>query len=90
MPKPTPTPFTDRLVRDAFGMHRLEWTGSPEVGFHLPHGKWIELLGASGFEVEALIELRPAEDAISRFPFVPLDWARRWPCEEIWKARRRG
>jgi len=44
----------------------------------------------NGFEVEALIELRPAEDATSRFPFVRLDWARRWPCEEIWRASRLG
>jgi SAM-dependent methyltransferase len=90
LPDEENAPATDRLLRDAFGMHRMEWTGSPEVTFHLPHGKWIELLRASGFEVEALIELRPAEDATSRFPFVRLDWARRWPCEEIWKARRRG
>ena len=91
LPDEESAPATDRLVRDAFGLHRMEWTGSrPKVTFHLPHGKWIELLRASGFEVEALIELRPAEDATSRFPFVRLDWARRWPCEEIWRARRLG
>jgi len=80
----------DRLLRPAFGMHRLSWTGSPEVEFHLPHGEWIRLLRANGLEVEELVELRPPEDGTSRYTFVPRDWARRWPCEEAWKARRRG
>jgi SAM-dependent methyltransferase len=80
----------DRLLREAFGMHRLAWSSSTEVEFHLPHGEWIRLLRANGFEVEELIEVRPPEDATSRYPFVPLDWARRWPCEEAWKARRRA
>ncbi len=22
------------------------------------------------------------------YPYVTLEWARRWPCEEIWKARK--
>ena len=79
----------DRLLRDAFGMHRLVWSTSPEVEFHLPHGEWIRLLHETGFDLEALVEVRPPADATSRFPFVSLDWARRWPCEEIWRARRR-
>jgi hypothetical protein len=23
------------------------------------------------------------------YPFVTLEWARRWPCEEVWKACKR-
>ncbi len=80
----------DRLLREAFGMHCLAWSSGTEVEFHLPHGEWIRLLRANGFEVEELIEVRPPADATSRYPFVPLDWARRWPCEEVWKARRRA
>ena len=41
-------------------------------------------------EVENLVELRPPEGATTRYPFVTLEWSRRWPCEEIWIARRRG
>ncbi len=26
----------------------------------------------------------------TRFTYATLDWARRWPTEEIWKARKRG
>ncbi len=84
---------TDRLVRDYFGMHRFEWPDAPEVEFHLGYGDWIRLLRASGFEVEDLLELRPPADAKPIPPFddiVGLEWARRWPCEEIWKARKRA
>ena len=72
-------------------MHRVEWhdADGPSVEFHLPHGEMIGRLRASGFEVEALHELRPPADATSRYVHVSLDWARQWPCEEIWVARKR-
>jgi hypothetical protein len=44
--------------------------------------------GVSGFHVEDLIEVRPAVGATSRYPFVTIEWARNWPCEEVWKARK--
>jgi ubiquinone/menaquinone biosynthesis C-methylase UbiE len=44
------------------------------------YGDWIRLLRRSGFEVEDLIEVRAAAGAISRYPFVTLEWARQWPC----------
>ena len=78
-------------MRPAFGMHRVEWPGSGGVEFlefHLSHGDWIRLLRRSGFEVEDLIEVRPAVGATSRYPFVTVEWARNWPCEEVRKARK--
>ena len=81
---------TDRLLRPAFDMYRVEWPDNPGVEFHLSHGEWVRLLLRSGFEVEDLIEVRPSADATTRFPFVTVEWARRWPCEEIWKARKRA
>jgi hypothetical protein len=36
-------------------------------------------------------ELRPPAGATTELgPIVDLAWARRWPCEEAWKARKRG
>ena len=91
MPDAVDEPAADRLVRDYFGMHRFEWVDSPEVEFHLGYGDWIRLLRASGFEIEDLIELRPATGAAAVFAdIVDLEWARRWPCEEVWKARKRA
>jgi SAM-dependent methyltransferase len=79
----------EQLLRPLFGMHRMEWSDDVSVEFHLPHGELIALLRRSGFEVEELIEVRPPEDATTRYPWVTLEWARRWPCEEVWKVRRR-
>jgi hypothetical protein len=58
-------------------------TGDPAVEFHLGQGDWIRLLRESGFAVEELVEVRPPGGATTRFPFVTLDWARRWPCETV-------
>jgi SAM-dependent methyltransferase len=80
---------TDRLLRPAFGMYRLEDPGVSGVEFHLSHADWISLLRSSGFEIEELIDVRPAEDATSRYDFVTLQWARNWPCEEVWKVRKK-
>ncbi len=89
------TPETDAegpagptLRRDYFGMHRFEWPDDESVEFHLTHGDWIRLLRGNGFEIEDLIELQPPIDATTRYPWVTLEWARRWPCEEVWVARR--
>ena len=79
---------TNELVRPAFGLYRIEWPDELEVEFHLSHGDWIRLLRRSGFEIEDLIEVRPPETATrTRYPFVTLDWAKQWPCEEVWKVR---
>jgi hypothetical protein len=69
-------------------MHRFEWPDSPGIEFHLSHGDWIGVLRSNGFEVEDLIEVRPPESATTRYPWVTLDWARRWPAEEVWKAHK--
>jgi SAM-dependent methyltransferase len=83
-------PAEARLRRPYFGMHRFEWPEDPSVEFHLPHGEWIRLLRANGFVVEDLLELRPGPDAVTTYGFVDLDWARSWPSEEVWRARRVG
>ena len=83
-------PAEDRLVRDYFGMHRFEWPDELDVEFHLPHGEWFKLFHANGFTVENLVELQaPAGAPANRWPFVTPEWARRWPSEEIWHARKK-
>jgi len=77
------------MLRDYFGMHRFEWPDDDGVEFHLGHGDWIRLLAANGFAVIDLVEPRPAADATTDYQFVTTEWARRWPAEEIWKARKR-
>ena len=79
----------DRLLRRYFGMHRFEWADDESVEFHLPHGELIALLRSCGFDIDELIEVRPPADATTSSRYVPLEWARRWPCEDVWKASLR-
>ena len=82
-------PTEERLLRPQRSLYRVDW-GPDGVNFHLPHGEWIRLLGELGFEVEALVELYAPPDATDH-PFydaVPADWAKRWPSEDIWAARK--
>ena len=83
-------PSTDRLLNDQFRSHRFEWSSDESVEFHLPHGEMIRLLRRAGFEVEELIEIRAPEKAATRNKYVTREWARRWPSEEAWKARKRS
>ena len=85
---PEGTAAEERLARDYFGMHRFEWPDDDSVEFHLPHGEWIRLLRRNGFTIEDLIEIQAPEGASTRFDFLTAEWARRWPSEEIWKARK--
>ena len=87
-PEEDDLPATETLQRPYFGMHRFQWLGTDSVEFHIGHGDMIRLLRGCGFEVEDLIELRPLPDATTRHPLASLEWARQWPCEEVWKARK--
>ena len=78
------------LVRDQFDMHRFVDETDGTVSFMLPPSRTIAALRAAGLHVEDLLELRPPADATSTYRPLPeqLDWARRWPMEEIWRARK--
>jgi len=43
------------------------------------------------FEILDLVELQAPPDARTHeyYDFVSAEWAKRWPAEEIWKARKR-
>lgn len=81
-------PVGETLLREYFGLHRFRWPNDEGIEFHLGYGDWIRLLRRNGFEVEDLIEIQPAEGATTTYDFVSLEWSRRWPCEEVWKARK--
>jgi SAM-dependent methyltransferase len=83
-------PATNELLRPLRDLHRLEWSDDDSVNFALSHGRWIEVLRTSGFEIERLVELWPAEGATTSFPYVTPEWAAKWPTEEVWIARRQG
>jgi len=79
---------TERLAHDYFGMRKWD---EETVDFMLPYGEWIRLFRANGLVVEDLIEPRPPASGRTTYPwFAPLDWARRFPSESIWKLRKPG
>ena len=60
------------------------------IDWVLPAGDWIRCLRAAGFDVEDCIELCADVDADTTFTdFAPPKWARQWPAEWIWRARKR-
>jgi SAM-dependent methyltransferase len=90
VPEQDGLPATEQLLRPYFGMHRFEWPDDESVEFHLGHGDMIRLLRLCQLEVEDLLELRPPPAATASHPLATIDWARQWPCEEVWKARKLG
>jgi SAM-dependent methyltransferase len=81
---------TPELQRPYFGMHRFEWTPESGVEFQLTHGEWIDVLRRAGFDVERLIEVQAPEGATRHSYYDDFDpeWARKWPAEELWAARK--
>lgn len=79
----------ERLLRPQFGMRRFEWS-SGGVEFHMSHGDWIRELRASGFEIVDLIEIQAPREAETHeyYDYVTADWARKWPAENLWVARK--
>jgi SAM-dependent methyltransferase len=83
----------EHLLRPQKGLNRVAWADDdPGVEFHLGHGDLLRLLSDSGFEVLDLIELFAPADAQDHpyYSHMSADWARRWPAEEIWRARKRA
>jgi SAM-dependent methyltransferase len=79
------------LVRSQSGLGRIAWPGADEgVNYHLPHGQMIRVLSENGFVVEALHERLASETSEEHeyYDLIPAEWARRWPAEEIWVARK--
>jgi SAM-dependent methyltransferase len=71
-----------QLGRMALSDGTIDWVLAPSA--------WIGILRRNGFLVEDLTELCAPKGATTTYAeFVPPKWARRWPGEWIWKARRR-
>ena len=90
---PDEGPVEERLLRPQFGMYRFDWPGDGEgVNFHLAHGDWIGVLRASGFEVERLVELQAPAEARDHeyYDYMPAEWPKRWPAEDLWVARKQA
>lgn len=83
--------ISECLVRPLKGMNRLDWTSGddPASEFHISTSEMFQLLRQTGFEVLDLRDLYAPDDAVDHpfYNFVPAEWARRWPAEQVWRAR---
>jgi hypothetical protein len=75
-------------------MHRTEWHDEhgvvDGVEFRLPHGEMIRLLRANRFDVEDLVEIQVPNGATTTHDDIAQsEWVKRYPPEQIWKARKR-
>lgn len=83
----------DRLLRPQRNLLRVDWGGEdPAVEFSRGHSDLFRLLRDTGFELLDLIEVYAPEDSTdhSYYSDISAAWARQWPSEEIWKARKRS
>ncbi len=79
------------LQRPQRGLGRLEWTDDdPGVEFHLGTSDMLHELQRSGFELVDFVEVFAPEAAEDhpRYNYVPSEWAKQWPAEEIWRVRK--
>jgi len=82
---------SERLVRPLRGMRRLDWTSEGvSTEFHIPTPEMFGLLRRTGFDVLDYRHMYAREDSVDHpyYSFVPAEWARKWPSEEIWRARK--
>ena len=78
----------ETLQRPQFGLLKVE--AGMAVEFNLGHGEMVRLLRSCGFVIEDLIEIQAPDPAHREYDEVSAGWSRRWPSEEIWKARLAG
>ena len=71
------------------GRRVLEEDTGPFVEWRTTYGEWVDVFRSSGFTIDRLVELRPPADAVTTYTdYAPLDWARDFPGEHIWKVRK--
>ena len=84
---------TQRLARPQKGMLRFDWTDEdgPTTEFHIGGSDMFGLLRETGFDVLDFRELFAPDDATDHeyYVWVHANWAKRWPAEEIWRAKKR-
>jgi SAM-dependent methyltransferase len=78
--------LTLTLRNDYHGMRRRPRSDGGSR-YTMGHADLIRTFHRSGLAIVDLIELRPPVNGENVYE-IDLDWARRWPFEEIWRVRR--
>lgn len=84
-------PCEARLHRSYFEIKKIDWRfveiDPGGIEFNLPFADWLKLFRKIGFEVLNCMELQAPENAVEN-NFVPVEWARKWPSEQVWQLRK--
>jgi ubiquinone/menaquinone biosynthesis C-methylase UbiE len=86
----------ERLLRPQKGLYRLDWEETADdsagVEFHPPAAELFRILRENGFELVDFRELYAPDDAVDHeyYSYTPVEWAQKWPDEEIWRCRKRA
>ncbi len=87
-------PADDRLHRDYFSLGTVDWRDVEidpgGVEFNRPVSAWFRLFRRTGFEVLDYMELQAPPDCAADQFNVPVDWAQRFPSEQVWRLRKTG
>ena len=84
---------SERLVLPLRGMNRVDWNDpdGPSTEFHIGVSDMFQLHRRTGFDVLDFRQLYAPDDAVDHpyYSYVPAEWAKKWPHEEIWRAKKR-
>lgn len=73
-------------------MGRFDWRDAADepggIEFYLTISGWFHLLVDTGFVVEDFIEVRVPHAGSEQRGSATADWARQWPAEMAWIARK--
>jgi SAM-dependent methyltransferase len=85
-------PLTERLERDYFTIHRLDWRNAVDepggIEFILPISKWFRLFTDTGFAVTGFEEIQAPHGGSEVNFYATADWAHRYPSEQVWKLHK--
>ena len=80
-------PLVERLEHSYFDQHTHDW-GDEGVDFNLPLSCWFRLFHEIGWQIVDYLEPRPQSPSPERRHLVTLDWAYRYPAEQVWKLAK--
>lgn len=79
---------TTTLHSDYFELTTID-EGHGAVSYQLTYGDWVKTLRGAGLIIDDLIEPRPGPGTPTSYTETdPPDWARHWPAEMLWIARK--
>lgn len=87
-------PCETTLHRPYRGMWGADWTqvelDPSGVCFNLTISAWMDLFAAIGFTVRKYQELFAPESETETRDFVPAEWAKKYPVEQVWHLEKAG